>query len=373
MLILLSESIMPKKRAIICGIGSHAHAWKKALDLHPGWELAAVVDSDTEKLEHAPEVWGVPEDEAFTSMEEAIQFGAGSYDLAVIVTPIYTHHVLSIEALELGLNVICEKNLASTIDQGRQMVKAALDHPELCTGTGNQTRYFAKNWSLKKYYKEHIKQFGPINSVEFTGLYNWGKTRHGWRRWLPDLFLEDMAVHHLDYLRYVTDMDIVQVQGVNFKPSFSNFKGSSTTYAVLALAAPANYHYKDRWIYGLYRGDWQKKGEVYQECELNCTGGDLKLRDNDATAHVYEDEEGFKFQTVKVPITPDVEYNPQNYTDIAFMLDEMHQAIDSKGKKQPSTAWTDSFKSFAVTQGIKKSFETGQAVFVPSYWEDLGI
>jgi predicted dehydrogenase len=362
-----------KKRAIICGIGSHAHAWRKALDAHPDWMLAAVVDTDTEKLEHAPEVWGVAEDQAFTSIEEAIQFGEGPYDLAIIVTPIYTHHVLALEAMELGLNVICEKNLTSTIDQGRMMVKAALAHPELCTGTGNQTRYFAKNWTVKKYYQEHIKQFGSVTSLEFSGLYNWGKTRHGWRRWLPDLFLDDMAVHHLDFMRYLTDMDIVQVQGVNFKPVFSNFKGSSTTYAVLAFAKKQDYHKKDNWIYGLYRGDWQKKGQTYQELEMNCVGGDIVLHDNTITAHLYEDEEGFKYNTVDVPISQDVEYNKNNYADLMFMLSEMSQGIDSKGKKQTSTAWTDSFKSFIVTQGIKKSFETGEAIFLPKYWEDLGI
>ena len=168
-------------------------------------------------------------------------------------------------------------------------------------------------------------------------------------------------------------MDIVQVQGVNFKPQFSNFKGSSTTYAVLALASKENYRQKDKWIYGLYRGDWQKKGEIYQELEMNCQGGDLKLRDNDLTAHLYTDEEGFKFDTIKVPITSDVEYNPQNYSDLMFMLSEMAAGIDSKGKKQPSTAWTDSFKSFAVTIGIKRSFEQEKAIYLPTYWEDLGI
>jgi predicted dehydrogenase len=364
---------MPKKRAIIVGIGSHAHSWKKALESHPKWELAAVVDTDTEKLEHAPEVWGVSEDEAFTSVEEAIQFGTGPYHLAIIVSPIYTHHVLSLEALEAGLNVICEKNLASTLDQGRMMVKAAKNHPELCTGTGNQTRFFPKNWTVKKYLKEHQKQFGLITSVEYSALYNWGKTRHGWRRWLPDLFLEDMAVHHLDYIRYVTDMDIVQVEGVNFAPKFSNFKGSSTTYAVLALASPENYHKKDNWIYALYRGDWQKKGEVYQEFEINCVGGDIKLRDDSITAHIYTDEEGFKYNTLNVPISNDVEYNAKNYADQVFMLDEMVAGIDSKGLKQPSTCWADSFKSFAVTQGLKRSFEQEKAIFLPDFWVDLGI
>ena len=84
---------------------------EKALSIHPDWELAAVVDTDTEKLEHAAPEWGVDEDECYTSLEEAVQFSHQHYDLAIIATPIYTHHVLALEALDLGLNIIVEKNL----------------------------------------------------------------------------------------------------------------------------------------------------------------------------------------------------------------------------------------------------------------------
>ena len=90
------------KRAIILGIGGHAHIWKKALKTHPDWELAAIVDTDTDKLEHAPQMWDVKETETFTSMEEALEFGTGPYDMAIIETPTFSHHVLAIEALENG-------------------------------------------------------------------------------------------------------------------------------------------------------------------------------------------------------------------------------------------------------------------------------
>ncbi len=366
------------KRAIIVGIGGHAHVWKKALDAHPDWELAAIVDTDTDKLEHAPNSWGIDRKEAFTSIEEAIQFGKGSYDLAILVTPTYTHHVLAMESLEVGLNVLSEKNLASSIDQGRQMVKAANENPHLCTATGTQTRYFPQNWSLKKYYLEHKKTLGKITSLNFSYLYNWGKTRQGWRRWLKDLFLEDMAPHHFDLMRYLTDMDIVQVQGsANFKPSFSYFKGSSTTFAIFALSTPENYENPDNWIYATYRGDWQKKGKLQHSVEINYEGGELNLierkKDKKINISIFDDAEGFQYQDEPVPITSDIEYNKKNYSSELFLLEELSIGIDSKGKIQPKTNYNDAFKSFAVSRGIVESFETGKSVYLPKYWKNLPI
>ncbi len=366
------------KRAIIVGIGGHAHIWKKALDQHPEWILGAIVDTDTDKLEHAPQMWGIKETEAFTSMEEAIEYGEGPYDMVIIETPTFSHHVLAMEALELGLNVICEKNMACTIEQARDMVKTAQKHPHLATCLGTQTRYFPHNWSLKKHYLNNKEEFGRITSINMSYLYNWGKTRQGWRRWLRDLFLEDMAPHHLDLMRYLTDMDIVEVKGAaNFRPSFSYFKGSSTTFSIFALATPKNYYNPDEWIYATYRGDWQKKGRLYHQIDFNCEGGELNLHEENRkkvlTSTKFEDPEGFKYHAESVEITKDIEHNSKNYASELYILEEMSLAIDSKGKNQPQTNFCDSIKSFAVSRAIVDSYKMRSAQFVPDYWKNLGI
>ncbi|MHA1585003.1 MAG: Gfo/Idh/MocA family protein [Promethearchaeota archaeon] len=365
-----------KKRAMIIGIGGHAHVWKKALDSHPDWELSALVDTDTDKLTHAPKSWGLDKEDAFTSIEEAMEYSKKPADLAIIETPTFNHHVLAIEAIEAGLNVICEKNMAQTIAQARQMVKVAAENPKICTAIGTQTRFFPHNWSVKKYLLEHKEELGKITSINMTYLYNWGKTRQGWRRWLRDLFLEDMAPHHLDLIRYLSDRDVVQVQGsANFCPSFSKFRGSSTTFAVLALAKPEDYNNQDNWIYATYRGDWQKKGELYHQVDLNCEGGEINLLEKDRkkilTATLFDDPEGFKYHSDPVSITSDVENNSANYHSELYLLEEMSKGIDSNGKKQPSTCFANAIKSFAVTRGIADSFEQKKAIFLPDYWKNL--
>ncbi|MHA1562943.1 MAG: hypothetical protein ACTSPA_12555, partial [Promethearchaeota archaeon] len=177
---------------------------------------------------------------------------------------------------------------------------------------------------------------------------------------------------------YLTDMDIVQVQGAtNFKPSFSYFKGSSTTFAVFALSTPENYENPDNWIYATYRGDWQKKGKLQHTVELNYEGGELNLieikKDKKIEISIFDDAEGFQYHDEPVPITSDVEYNKKNYSSELFLLEELSIGIDSKGKIQPKTNYSDAFKSFAVSRGIVESFETGKSVYLPKYWKNLPI
>jgi predicted dehydrogenase len=187
-----------------------------------------------------------------------------------------------------------------------------------------------------------------------------------------------MAPHHLDLLRYITDMDIVEVKGaVNFKPSFSYFKGSSTTFAIFALAKPTDYHNPDNWIYATYRGDWQKKGKLYHQLDFNCEGGELNLheekKEKTLTATIFDDPEGFNYHTEQIPITSDIENNSQNYSAELFLLEEMAQGINSKGKKQPQTNFADAIKTFAVTRAIVDSHRLKKAIFLPDYWKNLSL
>jgi predicted dehydrogenase len=115
------------------------------------------VDTETELLGNVERLTGglLKEDQAFMKIDELETYGVKP-DVAVVATPIYTHHVIFKDLLDIGINVICEKNLASTIYQGRQMLQAALDHPELTTAVGTQRRYSVPHWTAKKYLN------GPI-------------------------------------------------------------------------------------------------------------------------------------------------------------------------------------------------------------------
>ena len=131
---------MSKKKAVIVGFGSlGGGSWFREVKNHPDFDLIGIVDTDTELLENVTN-FGLEEEQGYISIDDAVKFGEKP-DLAIIATPIYTHHVLVKETMDLGINVICEKNMASNVIQGKQMVQCAIDHPELCTAVGTQYRY----------------------------------------------------------------------------------------------------------------------------------------------------------------------------------------------------------------------------------------
>lgn len=199
-------SIMVKKTAIIIGLGEIGRSWLRELRRHPEWECIGIVDTDTELLENLKS-FGIDEENGYISIEDAVKYGEKP-DLAIIGTPIYTHHSLARECMDLDINVICEKNMASTIYQAKQMVQAAMDKPYLCTALGTQYRYETPQWNAKKFLQEE-NQIGELGMISWYSADYRGEKRWGWRRWLQDIYLEDMAVHWFDTLRYITGMDIV--------------------------------------------------------------------------------------------------------------------------------------------------------------------
>ena len=90
-------------------------------------EIRAIGSRDGEKAKSTADQLGIPI--AYGSYEELIQ----SDEIDAIYNPLPNHlHVApSIQALEAGKHVLCEKPIALTADEGQQLVDAAKAHPQL--------------------------------------------------------------------------------------------------------------------------------------------------------------------------------------------------------------------------------------------------
>ena len=114
--------------------------------------------------------------------------------------------------MELGLNVICEKSMAETLEEGQKMVKVAQNHPDLCTVMGTQYCFRLMWWTLKTLLQDQEGPIGKVAEIKATSLAKQGNQRSGWRAWLPEIYPLDMMVHHIDSLRYCTGMNVVKIQ-----------------------------------------------------------------------------------------------------------------------------------------------------------------
>jgi predicted dehydrogenase len=83
----------------------------------PGVGLAAVVDPDPEARRHVEATSG------YAIMEEALE--AVECDAVLVATPPRTHHVVAKAALEAGKHVLCEKPLATSLEDAFDLIQAA--------------------------------------------------------------------------------------------------------------------------------------------------------------------------------------------------------------------------------------------------------
>jgi len=109
-----------RKRVAIVGCGGIAKSHAAAIEELDGLELAAVVDTDPEARAAAEEAWGAP---GYHSVGELLS--GPTIDIACICTPPATHRALTEEFLGAGLDVLCEKPLATSTEDAEAMIRAA--------------------------------------------------------------------------------------------------------------------------------------------------------------------------------------------------------------------------------------------------------
>ena len=162
--------------------------------------------------------------------------------------------------MEYNINVICEKNMAGDLYQAKQMVAEALKRPQLCTAVGTQYQYGRAEWTARNFIQDPECMIGKLGVIKWESSDYRGEKRFGWRRWLQDVYLEDMSVHWFDLLRYITGMDIIQVRADCFMPRYSEWHGSSEVMAQLALAKKEDWNDRHNWVWCDFYGGWQRCG-----------------------------------------------------------------------------------------------------------------
>ncbi|MBC1484283.1 Gfo/Idh/MocA family oxidoreductase [Listeria sp. FSL L7-1509] len=86
-------------------------------------EMVAFCDIILEKAEAAAEVFGGTNASVYTNYQDLLQ--DKSIDVIHVCTPNISHAEISIAALEAGKHVMCEKPMAKTTEEARNMIKAA--------------------------------------------------------------------------------------------------------------------------------------------------------------------------------------------------------------------------------------------------------
>ena len=110
------------------------------------FEVLAFCDTILEQAEEAKEQFGAPDAKVFDDYKELIK---EDLDAVYVLTPNNSHAEISIAAMRAGKHVMCEKPMAKTFAQAKDMVAVSKETGKLLN-IGYQNRYRADSQYLKK-------------------------------------------------------------------------------------------------------------------------------------------------------------------------------------------------------------------------------
>ncbi len=110
-----------KIRFAAIGIGGMGSGDIRSALAVPGTELVAVADCYQGRLDHAKEVWG---NQIATTRDYREILNRSDVDAVIVATPDHWHQQITIEAMNKGKDVYCEKPMIQKVGEGAAMVEA---------------------------------------------------------------------------------------------------------------------------------------------------------------------------------------------------------------------------------------------------------
>ncbi len=189
-------------RLVVIGCGGIANAYLQALPDVAELQLVAVVEPDAARREQVAQRTGVP---AFPGLPDLLRARAGrqvQFDAALVLTPPNTHEAITVPLLGMGLHVLCEKPLCTTVGGAQRMVDAAARAQRLLM-MGSKFRYVADMLEARR-----LLEKGTIGEVVlfenvFCARVDMTRRWNGVRAIAGGGVLIDNGSHSVDVARYL--------------------------------------------------------------------------------------------------------------------------------------------------------------------------
>ena len=123
--------------------GKHLPSIKKLGNV----EIVAFCDIIIERAENAAKEYGTPDAKVSTDYKELLK--DDTIEVIYVLTPNKSHSYISIDAMKSGKNVLCEKPMAKTAGEAREMLAVSKETGKILT-VGYQNRYHPDSQYLKK-------------------------------------------------------------------------------------------------------------------------------------------------------------------------------------------------------------------------------
>lgn len=201
-------------RVGVTGLGFMGNMHSKCYQALENVKLAAICDIDENKLKGdtgaAGNIEGAEQPLDLTGVELYADFdkmlAKANLDAVSITLPTYLHAQYTAKALQAGVNTLCEKPMAPSIEQCEQMREVAQKSGKIL-----QIGHCIRFWPEYVKTKEIIDsgKYGKVKAATFQRLSltpTWS-----WENWLMDnaksgAALLDLHIHDSDYVQYLFGM-----------------------------------------------------------------------------------------------------------------------------------------------------------------------
>lgn len=185
--------------------GKHMPSLAKVKDA----EMVAFCDIIPERAEKAAKQFGTPDAKVYTDYKELLK--DASIDVVHVCTPNRSHSFITVDALEAGKHVMCEKPMAINSAEAKKMLDAAKRTGKKLT-IGYQNRFRDDSLYLKKEATDGT--FGDIYYAKVTAIRRravptWGVFLNEYEQGGGPLI--DIGTHALDLTLWMMD---------NYKPKY---------------------------------------------------------------------------------------------------------------------------------------------------------
>jgi len=333
-------------RVVQVGVGLWGQSWAQLVARTRGFRLAGVADAGAPARAWAAGL-GVP---VFRRLDQALR--ALEPDVVLLVSPPATHRPLAESALAAGSHVVIEKPLAPTLEDARAIVDAAKANGRVAMVAQNY-RFRRQSRALRELVRggELGRLRGLVIECRRDLRAAWISPRD-WRGRMPHPYLLDMAVHHVDLVRAITEREVAEVDARSWPVADGPFRHDPTVSALLTLTDGTPVSYRGTWAEALGRetswnGDWELVGA---RGRATWTGGVQDALRGTVAVEPF----GEQRRRAELPVLPAI--------DRTAVLHEARRAILAGDEPESSAA--DNLKTLAAVLAIARSTEVHRPVHV---------
>jgi predicted dehydrogenase len=184
-------------RVAVVGVGAMGKNHVRVYQEMPDAELVAVVDRDSALAEEIGRIYRVP---VYADIHEMVE--REKPEAVSVAVPTRVHFPVAKALLEAGCHVLVEKPIADTVEEGRQLVKAAervervlaVGHIERFNPAVTELKRRLETGELGRVFQVHARRLGPFPTrIQDVGV------------------VMDLATHDLDIMQYLIGNPVSRV------------------------------------------------------------------------------------------------------------------------------------------------------------------